>query len=379
MTTRQTLHRALRSFLVLKKERRDPLWARVVVGGALVLGIALVLMTVSVFLMAVPEAGWWSSSLVNNLVLGLGVGVTMLLVLRLCERVLPARTLALLAARQDWRSVAAVTAILIIGMALGTRVAYVILSRIYDFDMWKKLSGVPMVQLKFGMFALLVIGANWIWWLLQAKENALAKQAAESQLRMLQAQIEPHFLFNTLANVQSLIGSDGVRAQLMLEAFTDYLRASLGQMRVTDVPLAVELETARCYLQLMQIRMGRRLAFSIEASEEAAQAMLPPLLLQPLVENAVHHGLEAKMGGGNVRLRALVHGGQLQVTVDDDGIGLEQARRAARPGQGTALANIRERLHTRYPGMATLQIDALEYGTRATLALPWHAVQAQAR
>lgn len=373
MSIRQTLHRSLRSFLVLKKDRDEPLWARLLISFALVLGVALVLMTVSVFLMAVPDAGWWSSSLGNNLILGLAVGVSMLLVLRLCEWLLPARVLATLASKPDWRSIALVSAILLAGMALGTRVAYVLLSHIYDFDMWKKLSGVPMVQLKFAIFGMLVVAANWIWWLLQAKESALAKQTAESQLRMLQAQIEPHFLFNTLANVQSLIRIDSARAQEMLEAFTDYLRASLGQMRATDVPLAVELDTARCYLQLMQIRMGRRLSFSIDASDEAAHAMLPPLLLQPLVENAVHHGLEAKVGGGNVQVRAVVRDGQLQITVDDDGMGLEAARHAARPGQGTALANIRQRLHTRYPRAATLHLTPLEAGTRATLALPAHS------
>jgi signal transduction histidine kinase len=371
MTAKHTLLLTLRSFLAFRNERPEPLWARLAVGAALVLGMALVLLIVSVFLMAIPRAGWWSTALGNNLLLGVVAGIVMLVVLRAVAWLLPARAIDALAAMRDWRPAALVSLVLMVGLVLGIRVAYLALSVVYDFDMWKKLSAVPMVQLKFLIFALLVAAANWVWWLLQAKEKALAQQAAESQLRMLQAQIEPHFLFNTLANVQSLIRTDAPRAQLMLETFTDYLRASLGQMRDSDVTLDVELETARSYLQLMQIRMGRRLAFTIEASEQARLAMLPPFLLQPLVENAVHHGLEVKVGGGSVHLRATVENGQLQLCVDDDGVGLEQARLEARSGQGMAQANIRARLLTRYQGAASLLVAPLDQGTRAMLLLPW--------
>lgn len=272
MTAKHTLHQTLRSFLAFRKERAEPLWARLVVGTAMVLGIGLVLVIVSVFLMAVPRADWWSTALGHNLLLGVVTGIIMLAVLRAVEWLLPARAIDKLAAMRDWCPAALVSLVLMAGMVLGVRIAYLALSAVYEFDMWKKLSGVPMVQLKFLIFALLVGAVNWIWWLLQAKEKALTQQAAESQLRMLQAQIEPHFLFNTLANVQSLIRTDAPRAQLMLETFTDYLRASLGQMRDTDVTLEVELETARSYLQLMQIRMGRRLTFTIEAPDQARLA-----------------------------------------------------------------------------------------------------------
>ncbi|MES2324356.1 MAG: histidine kinase [Pseudomonadota bacterium] len=375
MTIKHTLQQTWRSFLILKKKRSEPLWVRLLVGSMLVTGVALVLMLCSIFLMAMPERIWWSSAMVNNLLLGLGVGAVMLLTLRAVELLLPAAAIDALAAMQDWRPIAVVSAVLFAGTALGVRLAYVVLSSMYDFDMWKKLSGVPMVQLKFLIFALLIVAANWVWWLLRAKEKALAQQAAESQLRMLQAQIEPHFLFNTLANVQSLIASDAPRAQLMLASFTDYLRASLGQMRVTDSTLDVELETARNYLQLMQIRMGSRLRFSIDACEQARQAVMPPLLLQPLVENAVHHGLEPKVEGGSVRLCATIHQGKLEIRIDDDGLGLQHARRPVRPGSGMALANINTRLQTRYGGQATLDLAPLDAGTRATLTLPLTAVR----
>lgn len=371
MAARDVLLRTLRSFFVLTKPRRDPWWASVVVAAGLALAIAIVLMSGSVLLMGQPRAGWWSTALSTNLLLGAVVGIVAVLVLRATEWLIPGRVLARLALRHDWRPVAAASVILGVGILLGIRVAYAVLSQVHEFDMWKKVAAAPLVQLKLVVLGLLVLVANWVWWLVQAKENALSRQAAESQLRMLQAQIEPHFLFNTLANVQSLIGSDAPRAQLMLEAFTDYLRASLGQMRATDVPLAVEIETARCYLQLMQIRMGRRLVFEIDVTDDAARALLPPLLLQPLVENAVHHGLEPKRDGGTVRLAAAVQHGHLEITVADDGVGPDAANVRARPGQGLALANIGERLLTRYAERATLRVEALEQGTLATLVLPW--------
>jgi hypothetical protein len=371
MTIKPTLKYTLRTFLVLKKTRSEPLWARLLVGAALALAITMALMVVSVFLMSMPEARWWRFTFEDNLCLGVcAAGATMLLQ-RALELVLPATTIDALAAMHDWRPAALKSTILIAGVVLGTRIAYAWLGRMYNFDLWKKMSGVPMIQLKFLIFALFIAAANWIWWQFRAKEKALAQQAAESQLRMLQAQIEPHFLFNTLANVQSLIASDAPRAQLMLESFTDYLRASLGQMRVNDSTLDAELETARNYLQLMQIRMEDRLRFSIDACEEARKAVLPPLLLQPLIENAVHHGLEPKVDGGTVRLRAAVVDGRLEIVIDDDGLGLEHARRPVRAGNGVALVNIRARLHTRYGAQAALALAPLAQGTRVTLTLPY--------
>jgi sensor histidine kinase YesM len=119
--------------------------------------------------------------------------------------------------------------------------------------------------------------------------------------------------------------------------------------------------------------MGRRLDFSIEASDPARLAVLPPFLLQPLVENAVHHGLEGKVGGGSVQVHASVEHGRLEVRIDDDGLGLDEARRSPRAGQGMALANIRARLQTRYGATASLLVTPLDQGTRATLTLPWSA------
>jgi Histidine kinase len=202
----------------------------------------------------------------------------------------------------------------------------------------------------------------------RARELQAQQAATEAQLRLLQAQIEPHFLFNTLANVQSLIDHDTPRARQMLAAFTDYLRASLGSLRREAAPLADELALAEAYLRVQQTRMDDRLSYRIEATEAARRTQLPPLLLQPLVENAVHHGLEPKIEGGTVRVRADVVEGQLIVDVIDDGGGLDGPRRKG--GSGLALSNIRERLHTRFGPAASLELGATPEGTRARISLP---------
>jgi sensor histidine kinase YesM len=114
---------------------------------------------------------------------------------------------------------------------------------------------------------------------------------------------------------------DPPRAKAMLEAFTDYLRSSLGQLRATQCTLAAELDMVKSYLLLMQIRMAERLQYRIELADRAQTALIPPLLLQPLVENAIRHGLEPKVDGGTVRIDAKVAGSQLTITIEDDGRG----------------------------------------------------------
>ena len=204
----------------------------------------------------------------------------------------------------------------------------------------------------------------------RAQRAEAEKRAAEAQLRLLQAQMEPHFLFNTLANVLTLIDIEPQRAKQMLESFTDYLRATLANLRKDDSTLARELELADAYLRLLQLRMEDRLRFTIDADAEARQAALPPLLLQPLVENAIHHGLEPKVEGGSIAIRARLRDGMLELTVDDDGLGPDAPRRR-NPGNGIALDNIRQRLRSRHGDAAALSLEALQPGTRATLRLPY--------
>ena len=208
------------------------------------------------------------------------------------------------------------------------------------------------------------------WFSAKARQYQAEKRATEAQLKLLQAQIEPHFLFNTLANVQSLMDHDPPKARQMLASFTDYLRASLKTLRRDDSAVADELELARSYLELLQARMDDRLRFDIDADEAARQQPLPPLLLQPLVENAVVHGLEPSIEGGRVSVSARVQGGRLVLEVLDDGHGPEAPPSGARRGNGVALQNIRERLLARYGERARLSIEPAHPGTRARIELP---------
>ncbi len=153
----------------------------------------------------------------------------------------------------------------------------------------------------------------------------------------------------------------------MLSAFTDYLRASLTGLRRDAGPLADELALAEAYLRVQQSRMEDRLRFRIEADEAARQVPLPPLLLQPLVENAIHHGLEPQLDGGSVIVQARVAGDRLVIEVRDDGRG---PAAPSRKGAGLALANIRERLAQRFGDAASLVLEPATPGTRAVLTLP---------
>ena len=205
----------------------------------------------------------------------------------------------------------------------------------------------------------------------RARRLQAERRAAQAQLRLLQAQMEPHFLFNTLANVVGLIDVDAARAKQMLESFTDYLRASLGSLRRSEHTLGDELALIDAYLRVVQVRMEDRLRYRVDVPAPLRAWVLPALSVQPLVENAVVHGLEPAIDGGEVRIQAAVHGGALVVQVTDDGVGLQRA--AARPGRGTgtALNNIRERLAQAHGARAGLQVEAAQpHGVRCTLTLP---------
>jgi LytS/YehU family sensor histidine kinase len=203
------------------------------------------------------------------------------------------------------------------------------------------------------------------------------KRAAEAQLRLLQGQIEPHFLFNTLANVVSLIDHDPPKARQMLESFTEYLRSSLTSLRHEQATLGGELDLVRNYLGLLKTHMEDRLQFSIASVPALGGLPLQPLLLQPLVENAIHHGLEPKVEGGQVRVSVQRHGEQLLIEVADDGRGLHAPPRR-QGGAGMALNNQRKRLLAHYGSAASLTLAEAHSGTVATLRLPIHTAPQKA-
>lgn len=193
------------------------------------------------------------------------------------------------------------------------------------------------------------------------------KREMEAQLKMLQAQIEPHFLFNTLANVSSLINSDPVLAKRLLERLNDWLRVALARVRSDSATLGDELDMLENYLQILKIRFGERLRWSITMPEDSRLTPFPPMLLQPLVENAVRHGIEPKLGGGEIVIRTDLSQGSLHIEVSDNGTGLIEDANAG----GTGLVNVRARLATLFgeAGRLTLGGNA-EGGVTAILELP---------
>lgn len=198
------------------------------------------------------------------------------------------------------------------------------------------------------------------------KEAEIARRETEAQLRMLQAQIEPHFLFNTLANVGSLIDSDPAQAKRLLERLNDWLRIALQRTRSERSTLGDELDMLDNYLQILRIRFGERLRWAVEVDAGCRSAPFPPMLLQPLVENAVRHGIEPKVGGGCIDIRAAQDGASLRIEVRDDGAGL-----SAEGGNGTGLANVRARLAALYGMQGRLEMRAnAGGGVTAILELP---------
>ena len=204
------------------------------------------------------------------------------------------------------------------------------------------------------------------------RAEMVERQAVQAQLRLLQAQIEPHMLFNTLANLQGLIALDPERASQMLDQLIQYLRATLGASRSENTTLEQEFAAMRAYLGLMQVRMGERLAYRLALPPQLHAARLPPLLLQPLVENAIVHGLEPKIEGGEIVISADARDGLLEITVRDSGLGLQQAGQAgAQRGGGVGVATTRERLQVLYGARAAVVLaPAQPAGTIVRLTLP---------
>ncbi|HUJ01237.1 MAG TPA: histidine kinase [Usitatibacter sp.] len=192
------------------------------------------------------------------------------------------------------------------------------------------------------------------------------REAVAANLRALQAQIEPHFLFNTLANVSSLVDREPAEAKRMLERFIRFLRASLAATRTERTTLGAERDLIAAYLDVLQVRMGARLRYSIDIAPGLESFPIAPMLLQPVVENAIRHGLEPKMEGGRVEFRARREGGSVVVDVCDDGIGFAPTVQG-----GFGLENLRARLRGLHGDAAHLAIaENRPSGTIVTIRLP---------
>jgi sensor histidine kinase YesM len=198
---------------------------------------------------------------------------------------------------------------------------------------------------------------------------ATAQLLAEAQLRALQAQVEPHFLYNTLANVLGLIDTQPAQARHMLERFIDFLRASLHASRAASATVGFELDLAAAYLDVLAVRMGERLHYRIEADDAARASRVAPMLIQPLVENAVMHGLEPKVEGGTIVVHAHADSTGLVIEIRDDGVGIGNA--PPRSGGGVGMANVKARALSMHGAAAQLQLtDNPGGGAIVRLLLP---------
>lgn len=232
------------------------------------------------------------------------------------------------------------------------------------------------------VFTLLVAGFGLYFFATRdqlAREAAVRSEAqrlaAESQLRMLRAQLEPHMLFNTLANLRSLVGEDPQQAELMIDRLISYLRSALAASRTESTTLNREFTQLRAYLDIMSVRMGPRLTYRLGLPTELEQASIPPMLLQPLLENAIRHGIEPKVGHGAIEVIARRTPTTIEISVTDNGIGLppdDESHMSSDSASGSyGLLHVRERLAVIYGGQASLTLcRRASAGVCAVVSIP---------
>ena len=375
MTFTEELKQALRHQRMLLKHRPDRWRFRVLIYVMWTLGFGSFFAIVAGLQRGnLFSPAWWQQQVPGNFLVSFCVMLSFFVCFRSFEKLAPQRLLDTISGWRDWRSSMFFSVSSILCALLGVLVGLWFVDRIWSGqNLTQALGNLGFWRQFLLVSAVISVIVGWRYrarW----KQEMLQARVTEAQLKLLQGQIEPHFLFNTLANVQSLIDFDPERAKLMLERFTDYLRASLGQLRGDTTTLAQEFAMLEAYLGLMQLRMGERLKVELSLPADLGGVELPPLLAQPLVENAIHHGLEPQIAGGTVAVSARRVDSRLWIEVADDGQGLDAPKR--RGGNGVALSNIRERLKARFGPSATLELLPRDGGgTLARIQLPISAAQ----
>ena len=201
----------------------------------------------------------------------------------------------------------------------------------------------------------------------ELEKSELERKALDTRLRLLQAQVEPHFLFNTLANVQALVEAGSPQASSVLKSLIAYLRAAVPRMHEVGTTLGQELELVRAYLELMQMRIPDRLKFALHIEPAANALQCPPMTLLTLVENAVRHGIDPREDGGRIDVDVWLRDGRCHVRVTDTGVGLQSKT----GGLGTGLSTLRERMQLAFGGDAQLQLTEVQpHGVCAELEFP---------
>ncbi len=302
----------------------------------------------------------WQSGLLSLLLRTVTLGLLGMLVFGLFEQ-WPRRLPGWLA-----RWVLQVLGVAII-MPLGTYVIYV----------WSTAAGAPPFwddKDRLGGFAMLtvlgVLVAPWaaLGALVRQKDalarhqalafdlqrSELERQALDARLHLLQAQVAPHFLLNTLANVQALVDGGSPQASAVLGSLIAYLRAAVPRLHDPATTLGQELQSVQAYLELMHMRIPDRLQFALHVDDAARALRCPPMTLLTLVENAVRHGIDPSEEGGRIDIHVQRHGGQCLVRVSDTGVGLQPSSH----GLGTGLSTLRERLRLIFGDAAQLRVGA---------------------
>ena len=295
---------------------------------------------------------------------------------------------------RGWKGVALIIVGALLGHVLGT-----LLGDVYsDRSTWSLLSDKPRRMAYFlaisagtgVMVSYFFYAQGKSAWLI-TELQATRQQTTEAQLRLLQSQLQPHMLFNSLANLRALINTDPLRATAMLDRFNDYLRATLSASRQPMHPLADEFDRLRDYLELMAMRMGPRLAYTLDLPDDLRAVPIPPLLLQSLVENAIAHGLEPYIAGGQVTVRVRSDGALLTIEIEDNGAGyaaltesatlppVDSSKDLYKAPNGFGISQVRERLANTYGDQGAIKIIAVRAGgTLASVQFPvqYHALAA---
>lgn len=369
----ETLRRSWRGWLTSDERQSGPWWASLVwtllFATVCALGFTMLGIGLNAGHTGIQPAIWWTW-LQANMVISVTIAVTIRGLFWISARAIGFERL------RGWsrgRRSIYYSAVPLVGVAIGWPFGML---WAFGIDVRRFSLDKPGVLVAAIAMALLITLIFQQFFAMKVRQIQAENQATEAQLRLLQAQIEPHFLFNTLANVVSLMEADPPRARVMLESFVDYLRASLTGLGQATHTLGDEIDLVDAYLRIIKIRMEDRLQYAIDVPAELRARALPALSLQPLVENAIVHGIEPLVRGGTIRIAARLERDALVLTVEDDGAGIATAASPPRAGvaaggSGTALANIRERLRQSYGSAAGLSLDSVvPQGVRASLSLP---------
>jgi LytS/YehU family sensor histidine kinase len=331
--------------------------------GQVALSVIYFALVAIMLVMVMPDLGGFARNLlfsecIGMAILGWGVGI---------RRIFPMERLNFLVAR-----VLTIVAAVPLGYAMGRVLALALLGehlRVLDL-------GQPRVVPYLATLLASILAMGFMAMHEQSIKDVAAR--SDAQLRLLRAQLEPHMLFNTMATLRSLVEEDPRQAQKMIDQVITYLRGTLTASRTQMTTLSSEFEQLQAYLEIMSLRMGARLSYTLELPEVLRGETIPSMLLQPLVENAIKHGLEPKVGSGWVVVKASCTGTGLEISVTDSGVGwLDDAHQSGAIAYPKAivgsygLLHVRERLRTVYGSNASLQlVREIPEGVNATVRIP---------